>query len=470
MISKEHNLKGSFIKALVAVFIGLLILTIVTVNHVILQDKKLSGRIYPNVYIDNQNVGKKTKEEAIRLFSKQNSRLQKTFISVVYKDELIATFSAQKLNLHSNIKDLVERAYLVSRMSYFPSRIQQKIDTIFNLGRYDFQTSIIYDQDKIQEFLSFSESKYNKPARDALFKFEGNRVVSFRKEENGIKIESEKFSFDLDKEIVSLKERQGNKVVKLQDKIIQPEVTLAKSNQFGIEELIAVGQSNFSGSIPERIDNISLAASRLNGVLIPKGEEFSFNKSVGEISRLTGYKQAYVIKSGKTVLDDGGGVCQVSTTVFRAALNAGLPIIERTAHAYRVGYYENDSKPGFDATVFSPSVDFRFKNDTPAAILIQTEIDQANNILRFKFYGKRDGRNVEISNARVWDIAPPLPEIKQDDPTLKKGVIKQVDFAAWGAKASFHYKVTKDGNVNFEKEFYSAFRPWQAVYLIGIAD
>ncbi|OGK34911.1 hypothetical protein A3F58_03750 [Candidatus Roizmanbacteria bacterium RIFCSPHIGHO2_12_FULL_37_9b] len=204
--------------------------------------------------------------------------------------------------------------------------------------------------------------------------------------------------------------------------------------------------------------------------MIPKGSVFSFNDTVGDISSLTGYKPAYIIKSGKTVLGDGGGVCQVSTTLFRAALNAGLPILERTAHAYRVGYYENDSKPGFDATVFAPNPDLKIKNDSPASILIQTEVDQVNNLLYFRFYGKKDQRKIEISQVTVYDVVPPLPEIRQDDPTLKKGVIKQVDFPAWGAKAVFNYKVSNDDKVLFEKKFFSNYRPWQAVYLVGQAD
>jgi vancomycin resistance protein YoaR len=87
--------------------------------------------------------------------------------------------------------------------------------------------------------------------------------------------------------------------------------------------------------------------------------------------------------AGKTVLGDGGGICQVSTTLFRAALNSGLPISEYHAHAYRVGYYENDAKPGLDATVFGPTVDFKFINNTPASILIQTIVDKENNKLLF---------------------------------------------------------------------------------------
>ena len=166
----------------------------------------------------------------------------------------------------------------------------------------------------------------------------------------------------------------------------------------------------------------------------------------------------------------GGGVCQVSTTLFRAALSAGLPIVERTAHAYRVGYYENDSKPGFDATVFAPSPDLKIKNDTPASILIQTEVDQINNLLYFRFYGKKDQRKVEISPVTVYDVVPPLPEIRQDDPTLKKGVVKQVDYPAWGAKAVFDYKVSNGDMVSFEKKFFSSYRSWQAIYLVGTAE
>ena len=170
-------------------------------------------------------------------------------------------------------------------------------------------------------------------------------------------------------------------------------------------------------------------------------------------------------------MGDGGGVCQVSTTLFRAALNAGLPIVERTAHAYRVGYYENDSKPGFDATVFSPYVDLKIRNDTPASILIQTEIDKENNLLYFRFFGKKDTRRIEISPVTVYDVVSPLPEMRQDDPTLKKGVVKQVDFPAWGAKAIFSYKVTRGGGeVSFEKKFLSVYRPWAAVYLVGTSD
>jgi vancomycin resistance protein YoaR len=265
-------------------------------------------------------------------------------------------------------------------------------------------------------------------------------------------------------------EHKTSLVVDVAYEIIKPEFTLSTANDFGIIEKIGQGQSDYSGSISERIHNIILASSKFHGILIPKDEIFSFNKTVGDISALTGYKPAYIIKNGRTVLGDGGGVCQVSTTLFRAAINTGLPIIERVSHAYRVHYYENDGKPGFDATVFNPSADLKFKNDTSAYILIQTEIDKTNNILTFMLYGKKDNRIAQISDAKVWDVLPPPEPLYQDDPTLKKGITKQIDWSSWGAKAIFHYKVEKEGKTIADQDFFSQYRPWQAVFLVGTAD
>jgi vancomycin resistance protein YoaR len=250
---------------------------------------------------------------------------------------------------------------------------------------------------------------------------------------------------------------------------VRPTVTTDKANTFGVKELISSGYSEFAGSATGRIHNIALAAGRLNGVLIKPGETFSFNEAVGDISAATGYQSAYIIKDGRTVLGDGGGVCQVSTTLFRAALNAGLPIIERHAHAYRVHYYEEAGfKPGLDATVYGPTYDLKFKNDTPASILIQTKTDVTNLSLTFDLYGTSDGRKAQISNQKLWGVTQPPPDLYQDDPTLARGVVKQVDFAAWGANASFDYLVTRNGQTLQKDTFVSNFRPWQAVYLRGI--
>ena len=431
---------------------------------------RFKNKVYPRVFIDGTDFGGKRREEIKEFFAKKSQGLKAFNLTVIFEKQPVATFSASDLALHYDGETVAEQAYMVGRSKYFLSRYYQILSSFFNQPMTRLESIVSYNDNKIKEFLERSEDEYNYPAQNALFKFEGGRVVSFKKEKNGREIEAKKFKQEFDRVITKIKTDSRPKTINLAAKSIAPEVTLAQVNDFGIEEEIAVGKSDYSHSIPERIHNVILAASKFDGVLIPPGETFSFNKQIGDISALTGYKPAYIIKEGKTVLGDGGGVCQVSTTLFRAAINAGLPVAERTAHAYRVSYYENDMRPGFDATVFSPPVDLKIKNDTPAYILIDTEVDENNNLLYFRFYGKKDDRKIEIGEPALWDVVPP-PEAKyQDDPTLKKGQTKQVDFPAWGSKASFTYKVTNGGKVTVDEKFYSIYKPWAAVFLVGTAD
>lgn len=453
-----------FIFGILSAFIIILYLKIAQYN------KFFYNKVYPNVYIDKVNFSGKTKDEVIKYFEKKSLPLKKILITIILDKKPIATFSGEQLNLKYDGQTAAERAFYIGRSSSFFSSIYQKITSFFKLRHFDFISSLNYDKNIVKDRLETFKEQFDKPAKNALFKFESGKVTSFRKEENGQEIDINLIILDFDKVIYSLKNQQKNKTIKINPNIIKPEITLSSINNFGIEELIAEGRSDYTHSIPSRIHNIILAASKFNGVLIPPGKVFSFNETVGDISLLTGYQPAYVIKEGKTVLGDGGGVCQVSTTLFRAALNAGLPIIERNAHAYRVNYYENDMKPGFDATVFSPSVDLKIKNDTPSYILIQTEVDKTNNLLYFRFFGKKDNRRVEISDSIVWDVIPPPEPKYQEDPTLKKGVVKQIDFPAWGSKAYFSYKVYKGNKLVIDKKIYSSYRPWQAVYLVGTAD
>jgi len=468
MISKNKHYRGNFLLVLMVVFA--LIALWSTAFIFLKQEKNIGNKIYPNVYLDNQNFGLKSKDEIVDFYKKKSSELKNTTVTVFYTNEPVATYSAQTLGIKYDGKTTAERAYLIGRSTNLPSKYFQKFLSIFNLKRFDFESQIEYDNTELKDFLALSEDKYNLPAKNALFKFEREKVVEFRKESDGLKIKSNQFLPDFDKIVMSFKTEVSNKKVVLNSEVIKPEIKLSDINEYGIEEFIAEGKSDYTHSIPQRVHNLTLAASKFNGVLIPKGKVLSFNDAVGDISSLTGYQPAYVIKEGKTVLGDGGGVCQVSTTLFRAALNAGLPILERNAHAYRVGYYENDSQPGFDATVYGPLVDLKIKNDTQGYILIETEVDTEKNLLYFKLYGKKDSRRVEISKATVYDVVPALPPKYQNDPTLKKGVTKQVDFPAGGAKAFFTYKVYQGEKTTIDDKFYSNFRPWAAVYLVGTAD
>lgn len=320
----------------------------------------------------------------------------------------------------------------------------------------------LLEKQQTQIFIKNMASEIDQDVQEGLFEFnpDTKRVIAFKPSRQGQKLNVDKTYQMLTEALTS-----SQKTINLPVEIIKSRVQTEDVNNLGIKELIGKGISNFAGSIPNRIYNVNLTATKLNGVLIPPGEIFSFNKTVGDISAATGFKQAYVIKEGRTVLDDGGGVCQDSTTLFRAVLNAGLPVVARTAHAYRVGYYEQGFPPGLDATVFYPSVDFQFKNDTAHHILIQAYTQGLT--LYIDLYGSSDGRVINLTTPIVTNIIPAPADLRQDDPGLPKGTVKQVDFAARGATVTFKRTVTRGSESLAQETWKSVYKPWQAVYLVG---
>ncbi|MCX6705889.1 MAG: VanW family protein [Candidatus Woesebacteria bacterium] len=328
----------------------------------------------------------------------------------------------------------------------------------------------VYDTKKISDISSEIVNKLNQEPVNSVFVFEEGKVKEFTPSKNGVKANEKVLSQMIVGNLRTLEETDAEiSNITVPVTLTPPQVTTSDVNNLGIKELIGTGISYFAGSIPGRIHNVNLAASKFTGVIVPPGETFSFTKTVGDISAQTGYRQAYIISGGKTILGDGGGVCQVSTTLFRAALNAGLPILERTAHAYRVGYYEQSSPPGLDATVYSPTVDLKFKNDTSNHILIQTRVDNKKMMLTFEIYGTNDGRVSTISGSVVTNQIAPPPDVYQDDPTLAIDKVTQTEHKAWGATVTFNYTVERNGETIFKKTFTSKYQPWAAVYLRGTA-
>jgi len=324
-------------------------------------------------------------------------------------------------------------------------------------------TKEIINKDQFENLLARIQQLVETEPRDAVFRFEEGKVLEFKPEVVGRVIDVPAFNEKLGEVLLMA----NSETLEVPVIFSYPKIKAGDINNLGIKELIGEGKSLFSHSIPGRVFNVNLAASRINSTVVAPGEEFSFNSAVGDISRASGYQSAYIISGGKTVLGDGGGVCQVSTTVFRAALNAGLTITERKAHAYRVGYYEQDSKPGIDATVYNPTADLKFLNDTGNHILIQTKVDTKNMSMSVQIYGTKDGRVASISVPKISSQTPPPATLYVDDPTLPLGQMKQIDWAAWGAKVSFNYKVIRGDETLFEKTFYSNYQPWRAIYLKG---
>lgn len=360
------------------------------------------------------------------------------------------------------VEKLLGKKMVISLDADYEKELKDK--EIINLTDY-FEG---YQKEKIESLTNQISKDIERPPQNPIFNIEEGIVKEFKPAKDGITLDKENFIIQLKKSFEKI-ENSDQKIISFEIPVKKtpPDYKTEDVNSLGIREILGFGKSKFVGSIQSRIHNIKLASSKFNGILVKPDEIFSFNQILGEVSKETGYQQAYIIKEGQTVLGDGGGVCQVSTTLFRAALNAGLPIIERQAHAYRVSYYEQDSPPGLDATVFSPSPDLKFKNDTPGHLLIQSKFDANNKSLTFEIYGTKDNRQVYISKPVVSSTTPPPEDLYIDDPTLPSGQIKQIDWKAWGAKVWFDYKVTKGNQEVFSKRFYSNYRPWQAKFLRG---
>ncbi|MCS7178782.1 MAG: VanW family protein [Anaerolineae bacterium] len=243
----------------------------------------------------------------------------------------------------------------------------------------------------------------------------------------------------------------------------------ATAEELGIRELVAEGDSYFIGSPSGRDHNIRLAASKFDGLVIAPGETFSFNRYLGEVSREAGYDEAYVTLGEQLAIEVGGGICQVSTTAFRAALRGGYPILERWAHHHRVGYYElRGHGPGLDATVYAPLLDFKFVNDRPTALLIETEIEETNHRLIFRFYSTDDGRRVEIKGPIITDETEPGPPIYQLDEKLPPGTVVEWQTAQKGLTARVERWVyDAGGNLLYHNVFVSKYAPRRAAYRYG---
>lgn len=318
------------------------------------------------------------------------------------------------------------------------------------------------------------------PVRDHVDRLASNAKFIFNDETRQLELmENSSVGRELDvgASIIAINDAigRGEHTIPLVINEAQPKIAgTATAEELGIRELVSSETTYFYGSSSERIQNIQAASARYHGVLVAPGETFSMGEYLGDVSLENGFAEALIIYGGRTIKGVGGGVCQVSTTLFRTVFFGGYPIVERYSHAYRVSYYEmtasggvDSSLAGMDATVYFPLVDFKFTNDTPYWILMETYVDVAARTLTWKFYSTSDGRTVTWETTGTTNVvsAPePLFEVNNE---LNKNQIKQVDWAANGADVAVTRTVWRNGSVFFQDNIATHYEPWQAVCQYG---
>jgi len=324
-------------------------------------------------------------------------------------------------------------------------------------------------EEKLKNFVKMNvDLTIKNPVVNSRFEMRNGKITETVLGKDGIEIDFYKLKSDIETEIERLYQNYLNNKFKKETISVNfnfiktpPKITKETIDQYKITDLIGRAKTSFAGSSASRITNIKIGTSKLNGILIAPGEEFSAVKAIGEVNEEEGYKKEFVIKGDKSIEEFGGGLCQLATTLFRLALNTGLSITERQNHSYVVGYYG----PGLDATIYGPHPDLRFINDTENYILLQGIVE--NNNLIFELYGRKDGRKITISEPRIKDrISPPDTKyiLTADLPLAQKkcterrrdGLTTETDYIVEYADSSIH-----------QQTFISEYKPWQEVCLLG---
>ena len=231
-------------------------------------------------------------------------------------------------------------------------------------------------------------------------------------------------------------------------------------------QLLGQATTGYFGSFTERVNNIARGAARMNGIVVQPGQTFSFNTALGSAGTDEGYVDGYAIVGGRLEKVPGGGICQVSTTMYRAVFNAGLDLVARRNHSYVINFYENVA--GWDATVFAPSVDFKWRNDTSGPIHIVASTNPNKATVTFALYGTPDGRKVKMVGPTISNRKEPGVANWQFDPTLKRGQVRQLVHGRPGMDVAMQRMVTAaDGRILHNDNLPSKYKPWEDFYLYG---
>lgn len=309
----------------------------------------------------------------------------------------------------------------------------------------------------------------DQPALDAKFSVENNRVKEFEPGQSGLTLDTTATIQNIEEALAG---RSAGFTTTTAVPIVVAQVSstrsLADLNTLGIVEIIGSGTSTFKDSHTNRIKNIANAVKRLNGVLIAPGEEFSTNKYAGPYITSNGFLPEMVIKGNQIIPEVGGGMCQIGTTVFRMAMNAGLPISQRQNHSLVVSYYADpvNHNPGTDATLYEPSLDLKFINDTNNYMLLSTDIDYKRQLLTFTVWGKSDGRSGGYTHPVVKRWIEPGPPQEIVSPTALPGT-RKCQSAFRGAEATFTYTRFTSTSERIDRVFDSYYRPLPSICVVG---
>lgn len=371
----------------------------------------------------------------------------------------------KEVKLKSEKQDYILKPEEIASYLIFVGVPEQNSDQKINLKQANknnikWSLAVVVNSASIKNYISLIAGEINQDPQDAKFQVEDGKVTVFQASKTGYSLDKEKSESLISQAILGNK-----KSVELPVTVKEPEVSSSSASTMGLTELVGEGVTSWRGSPPNRINNLLLGAKMLSGIIVKPGEEFSTVKSMGPIDLEAGFLPELVIKNSTQVIPEvGGGLCQVSTTLFRAILNSGLEITDRSAHSFRVSYYE--PPVGMDATIYDPAPDLKFVNNYATPILIWAF--GGSSSLTFQIYGTKDNRKIEISDPIVYNYTDPPAPVYTESDSMEPGTIRQVERPTRGATASFTYKVTDvAGQVLQDETYVSKYVAIPESYLVG---
>ncbi|MEI7709747.1 MAG: VanW family protein [bacterium] len=329
------------------------------------------------------------------------------------------------------------------------------------------ENTIDIDQSKLESYLASTVAKFvDNPPEDSRFAMVEGKLVETVPGKAGTIVDEKSVLEKLQKILIESDSSVGVSTINVPIITIEvaPKITKSGIDKYRILDLVGEVRTNFDGSTADREHNIQIGAAAINGMIIAPGAEFSTIAAIGHVGAEEGYVKELVIKENTTTKEYGGGLCQIATTLFRLALNAGLPITERVNHRFVVHYYD---PPGLDATIYGPHPDLRFVNDTGNYLLLQARVEGHEVIM--ELYGQKDGRSVAISKPLMYDKIP-APEVKYTQtPELPLGQTTCSEAEHDGLTTDVTYSVKYVSGSIKKMTFHSVYQPWQKVCLVGTA-
>lgn len=440
-------LEGKKIAAILAAVIGIIVIAFLVVMGL-----QVSGdKIVKNTYVGPVKVGGMTKEQA-------KSEIQKNYkfedIKLEY-DKKAWNIKPESIDIEYDLNKTIDNAFNSNRKDGFFTNLKNTIS--HNFGKQNNILAVTtYNQEKLKGEMEAISKEINRGVENATIKAEGESI-SIVPEKNGRKL-------DVAKSIESIKTQVGKG--KFEDKLVvnEEQAKVKEEDLKGIDASLGSYSTTFSTGQVNRSKNIEIASGSINNIILKPGEEFSFNNTTGKRIKDNGYLSAPVIESGEMKLDWGGGVCQVSSTLYNSVLLSGLEIVHVKNHTIPSSYVIK----GRDATVADSGIDFLFKNNYSHTILITSHVE--GNTLYTEIYGnKADIQNVEITTS--VDGVSGTGYKRVNDPSLPVGKEK-IDKNGRNAYSVSTYRIFKDksGNVIKKEKVADSYYPKkEGVILVGTA-